>query len=205
MPSMIDVVAMYSKKGWHSVDVYDKYETYLVKNAPPAPGCGLVLGYDDIDDLVKKVDELLKIDPDHPCLNSLEIGAHGSPVSINDLGRADVGTWGQKLKTLNWCDEASIYLSACNTGLARAHGPANTRGPIAKMLADAMPFDPASFYNKITVYGAAGFQYDFQINDSARTTAEYSTGSLWWKVEYESYPGARDATGAQSWNSFKNW
>ena len=203
MPSMIDVTALYSH-GWKSVLEHDNFERYLVDNAPPAPGHGLVLGYDNVDDLVQQVDALLTIDPDLPCLHSLEIWAHGNPVSVNDLSRPGFN-WGQKLMTLKWCDEASIYLTGCNTGLARRRGPANTRGPIAKMLADAMPFDAGSFEHKITVYGSAGYLRGSHATGGTRTTAGKSTGMLWWKQDWETYPGARDATGNNVWNSFKNW
>ena len=203
MPLIIDFTALYSH-GWNSVAEHDRFERNLVDNAPPAPGHGLVLGYNNINDLVQQVEALLTIDPDHPCLRSLEIWSHGNPVSINDLSRPGAN-WGQQLMTLKWCDEASIYLTGCNTGLARPRGPANTRGPIASMLADAMPFDPATFFHKITVYGSAGYLRGSHATGGLSTTAEYSTGMLWWKEVWETYPGSRDANGNQVWNSFKNW
>ena len=203
MPSKIDVTALYAHD-WNSVSEYDGFETNLVKNAPPAPGHGLVLGYDDADDLVQKVDGLLIMDPDHPCLRSLEIWAHANPVTINDLSRPG-SSFGQKLKALKWCDEASIYLTGCNTGLSRSRGPANTRGPIAKMLADSMAFNATSFAHKITVYGSAGYLSGSNATGKLATSTGYSTGWLWWKVVWETYSGSRDASGTRVWNTFKNW
>jgi hypothetical protein len=204
MPAAIDVTAIYAN-GWNSTEEYDTTERHLVDNAPPAPRHGLVLGYGDVADLVDKVDQLLTIDPDHPCLRSLEIVAHGSPIFVDGLTRTDVSGWGRELKQLGWCDEANLYLSGCNTGLARRRGPPAARGPIARLLAGAMPFDPVDFPHKLTVLGTAGYVTGSHATGDIESTPEYSTGMLWWEVEYVVYPGARTASGSRVWNPFRNW
>ena len=196
------VVALYSL-GWEQLE-RNRMEHRLQAGVPTTPAWAFVTDFDAIDSLVNQVQAEIDIDPDHPCLKSLEIVAHGEPVSCDGMDRSDAGTWATKLKQLPWCDVAAIYLSGCNTGLARDRGDPGVMGPVAKLLADAMPFDAAAFVHRISVYGAAGYISGANASRDEAVTLDYSTGWLFWRVDYETYKGARTASGAQSWNEFKN-
>ncbi|HWA27987.1 MAG TPA: hypothetical protein VG734_20210 [Lacunisphaera sp.] len=212
MPSQLDVAALYGD-GWENQDEEDDFETRLVKNAPDETA--LILGYKDVDDLVQQTQAHLAIDPDHPCLRSLEIWAHGNPGLINDLASTGAATWGAKLKALPWCDNAAIYLAGCNTGLQLGNNyPASRRGPVAKNLADAMAFDPASFAVHLTVFGSAGYLSGCHTTADESTSVGHSTWEIkvgwalppiWREVTvWDEYAGARAAQGQQVWNPFKN-
>ena len=212
MASELEVAALYAK-GWNTRLEAERFERNLVDNAPS--DTGLVLGYMTIDDLVKKVEALLTIDPDHPCLKSLEIWAHGNPGLVNDLTAAGAARWGPRLMTLNWCDEASIYLAGCNSGLQRGpRYPAPRRGPVAKSLADAMPFDQNNFAVHLTVFGSTGYLTSCHTLGNERTVKTYSTtswhaGWQWppiWRTKNQrvTYAGAQAAQGNQVWKPFKN-
>lgn len=205
MPTQLDVAALYGS-GWNDQDEADAFETRLVRGAPQ--DTALILGYTDVDDLVNQVRAHLTIDPDHPCLRSLEIWAHGNPSLVNDLTAAGAAVWGPKLRTLPWCDNAAIYLAGCNTGLAAR------RGSVAKSLADAMPFTPGSFAVHLTVHGSCGYLSGCHTLGGEATSVGHSTSTfefVWWPpffrrvvTPWEEYTGARDAQGSQVWNSFKN-
>jgi hypothetical protein len=212
MVSMLDVVALYAD-GWESDSEKDAVETNLVQNVPKTTG--LVLDYHNINDLVQQVSNLLVIDPDHPCLSSIEIIAHGNPSVINDLAVADATSWGGKLKALKWCDAGSIYLAGCNTGLQLdKRYPAQRRGPIAKMLADAMAYDPSSFPVHITVYGSSGYLSGCHTLSDEKTIKTFSETEWhaglqfppFWRetTEWPPFEGATDAQGGQCWIGFKN-
>lgn len=212
MATQLDVAALYGS-GWNNQDEADDFETRLVKNAPNTTA--LILGYTNVDDLVLQTQAHLAIDPDHPCLQSLEIWAHSHPGLINDLAASQASAWGPKLKALPWCDNASIYLAGCNTGLQLGSNyPPLNQGPVAKSLADAMAFDPGSFNVHLTVYGAVGYLINCHATGNESTSIGYSTWSIrlawgwiptgWDITNYEEYAGARDAQGSQVWNAFKN-
>ncbi|UPW17532.1 hypothetical protein M0C34_14980 [Agarivorans sp. TSD2052] len=209
MPTELNVIAPYTG-GWDSQNEYDGIEARLVRNAPSS--WEVILGYDNLADLITKINQLLTIDPDHPCLKTLEITAHGNPISINDMSRVDVNTWAAQLKTLNWCDEASIYLSGCNSGLPRTTRLTNPAqvGPIAKQLANALPYNASSFAHKIKVYGSKGYLSGTHVEgneDIVDSFTEYNfSWSLppWSKTRWTKYPGGTNATGNACWASFKN-
>ncbi|WP_026959369.1 hypothetical protein [Aliagarivorans taiwanensis] len=209
MSSELKVVAPFTG-GWDSQADYDAEETRIVRNLPNT--WEIILGYDNLADLITKVNQLLTINPGNPCLKVLEIVAHGNPISINDMSRLDVTNWAAQLKTLNWCDEAEIYLSGCNTGLPRTtriQDPARV-GPIAQQLAKAMPFDAQNFAHKIRVYGSKGYlsgshgEGNEKIVDSFN---EYNFALAWPPVSrtvWQRYPGGSSATGNACWANFKN-
>lgn len=209
---MLKVAAVY-QDGWNSQAERDEIEDALVTGAPPTTQ--LILGYSDIDDLVQKVDLFLTIDPDKPCLAELEINAHGNPGLINDLSTTSAATWGTKLMALNWCDNAAIYLAGCNSGLALGpRFPAARRGPIAKDLADAMPFDPSSFAVHLLVHGSNGYLSgthtvgnENTVTDFTETEWHFQLGwpPAWREITvWEPYNGAQNATGNGCWIPFKN-
>lgn len=200
MPSEINITAI-STNGWGRER--EAVETGLVRNAPSDHG--LVLDYVGVHDLVQRVQALITIHG-NPCLKSLEIVAHGDPISSNDLTRTDVNDWGVQLKTLPWCDEANIYLSSCNSGLARttSFNDPNVNGPIAQLLANAMPFDVNNFAHKIIVHGSNGYISGTNATGDLATTASYSEGVACWRTDYPTYKGAQNATGSAVWNQFKN-
>jgi hypothetical protein len=213
MAHQLDVAALYGD-GWNSPEEHLNFSADLTDNMPATTG--LVMDYLHVDDLVQQVDALLAIDPDKPCLRSLEIWAHANPGLINDLSTGGAPNWGTKLKTLKWCDNGSIYLAGCNTGLSLgAPFPPARRVPIAKSLADAMRYDPASFPVHITVYGSAGYLHGCHTigrTSTERTFTETSWHAAWtlppiWreKTVWEPYDNSRDATGDQVWNEFYNW
>jgi hypothetical protein len=213
MTHQLDVAALYGD-GWNSDDEHLNFSADLTNGI--SPDTGLVLDYHNVDELVQQVGLLLTIDPDKPCLRSLEIWAHGNPGLINDLGTGGAANWGAKLKTLKWCDVCTIYLAGCNTGLSLGPPfPAARRVPIAKSLADAMKYDSATFPVHITVYGSAG--YLSGCHSIGRTSTQTSFTETSWhagwtfppiwreKTVWEPYDGSRDASGDQVWNAFQNW
>ncbi|MGH7559719.1 MAG: hypothetical protein ACRENB_01735 [Gemmatimonadales bacterium] len=200
MPSELDVCALYNHE-WETLQ-RDREERQLVNSAPSTTE--LILGYDTLADLLPQIEARLTVF--NACLRSLELVAHGSPITCNDLSRTDVGSWGTALKTLNWCDQAAIYLSGCNTGLARTVGTTpQVNGPIAKLLAEAMPFDASAFPHRITVYGAAGYISGSNAAGNLAVSPNYTEGALCWRTDHERYANARAATGAGVWNAFRNW
>ncbi|SHM65186.1 hypothetical protein SAMN04488057_102488 [Cyclobacterium lianum] len=209
MATELNVIAPYTK-GWDSQNQYGRTEARIVRNAPNS--WEVILGYDDLPDLINKINQLLTIDPDHPCLKTLEIYAHGNPVAINDLSRSDVNSWASQLKTLSWCDEASIYLSGCNTGLMRTTRITNplVTGPIAKLLADALQFNATSFAHRIWVYGSKGYLSGSHVEGSEKTVDTFTERELalsippWTTTIWEKFPGGSNATGNACWIGFKN-
>lgn len=209
MATELNVIAPCTK-GWHSQNDYLEEEARVVRNTPGS--WEIILGYDDLADLINKINQLLTIDPDHPCLKTLEIDAHGNPTSINDMTRTDVNGWSTQLKTLNWCDEASIYLSGCNTGLTltnRITDPARV-GPIAQQLANALQFNASSFAHKIWVYGTNGYFSGSHAEGNESTEDSFTEWELSWSIPpwtrtvWEKYPGATNASGNSCWIGFKN-
>lgn len=209
MATELNVVAPYTK-GWDSQNEYDQEEARLVRNAPAT--WEVILGYDNLADLINKINQYLIIDPDHPCLKTLEIDAHGSPVSINDMTRTDVSTWTTQLKTLKWCDEASIYLSGCNTGLTRTTritDPARV-GPIAQQLANALLYNQATFPHKIWVYGSNGYLSGTHVEGNEKTVDTFTEYEFalsippWTSTVWKKYPGGSNSSGGACWIGFKN-
>lgn len=209
MASELNVVAPYTQ-GWDSQNQYDREEARLVRNAPAS--WEVILGYDDLPDLINKINQYLIIDPDHPCLKTLEIDAHGNPTSINDMSRLDVNAWAIQLKTLPWCDEASIYLSGCNTGLTRTTRITNPArvGPIAQQLANAIAFNATTFAHKIWVYGSNGYLSGTHVEGSEKTIDSFTERNLTWSFPpwtttvWKKYPGATNSSGNACWVGFKN-
>ena len=209
MATELNVVAPYTKE-WGSKNDYDEEEARIVRNAPNT--WEVILGYNDLTDLINKINQLLTIDPDHPCLKTLEIDAHANPISINDMSRTDVNTWATQLKTLNWCDEASIYLSGCNTGLPRTTAITNpaVAGPIAKQLANAIPFNATTFAHKIWVYGSKGYLNGTHAEGNEKTSDTLTEREFTWSIPpwtttvWKKYPGGSNASGNACWKGFKN-
>ena len=201
------VIAPYTE-GWGD---YLSVEARIVRNTPSSWEV-MVGGYSDLASLINNINALLAIDPDHPCLETLEIHAHGNPINIDAFWRTDAATLAQQLMTLNWCDEANIYLAGCNTGLPRStalRNPARV-GPIAKLLADLMPFDATKFPHKIWIYGSKGYLYNTKAEGNEKTIDTFTERSWAWSIPpwtttvWKKYPGGTDASGAACWNGFKN-
>lgn len=191
-------------------------------------GYYVINGFGGAADLRQRIQNLMDNDPAHPALELLEIWAHGNTgkmdgISVNNV--AGAAGWGAALKGLNsWADNASIYLSGCNTGL--------TASSVAKALAGAMPFDAGQFAHRITVYGAAGYLYGMNACGGTRSECVYIRRAEWWlravkfawgllyslgspsqaaleamtgDVEFTPEPGCRNASGAGAYNAFPNW
>lgn len=197
-------------QGWSAPHDYESVETRLVRNVPKS--WDLILGYQDLSDLINKIKQQLTIAPGGGCLKALELVAHGNPVAINGMTRVDVSTWATQLKTLTWCDEAKIYLSACNTGLKRNNRNlgANRIGPIAKHLAESLPFDAQNFAHKIEVYGSNGYLSGTASEGTEETITDFTEFEWSWsvppvrRVVWPAFPGSKNATKSACWNKFKN-
>jgi hypothetical protein len=163
----------------------------------------LVENFRGIADLVNIIRALIAADPDHPCLSALEIHAHANPGQCDSLWRSNVATEGARLRRAKWCDNGSIYLAGCNTGLTDAsYIEVPNRGSLAKRLATALKYTPGSFENHITVYGSAGFLTGTHFDKSAKIVASPTRDG----VDVPPYEGARDAAKeADCWNAFPNW
>jgi hypothetical protein len=202
MASQIDIAAL-PADGWEGTEFQDNENAFNTA-AAGNPELHAVTGYREIDDLVNRIKAILDADPDFPCLRSLEISAHGNPIDCDDYQIAESATWATKLKTLRWCDEGAIYLSSCNTGLALPP-PRIVRGPLAEALATAMAVQPGQFENHITVYGTAGYLSGTRTEGNLDTIKSFNQKKGKKKTFWEEYPGAREATGNQVWNAFRNW
>jgi hypothetical protein len=201
MASELKVILIY-QNGWEAQALSDE-EDRVSKNAPA--DWQFSLGYADLDDLIRQVGMFLTIDPDKPCLRLIEIDAHACPSFIDDIMTSNVAKVGEKFMKLKWCDAGDIYLSGCNTGLdLDVFDPNPSLDPIAKRLADAMPYDAAKFPHHITVHGTNGYMSGTHMQGNESTSKSYSTGHLWWAVDYPEYDDARDAKGNACWNDFKN-
>jgi hypothetical protein len=191
--------------GWKDTEERRRKEKSAENAAKRQASLFALKRFNGVDDLVARIERLMKSQPNIPCLRSLEIRAHGNPVDIDDFQVNDAGAWGTKLRTLTWCDQASVYLSGCNTGLSRRPG-LTPSGPIAKELRDSMRFTPGSFEVRLTVYGTAGYKYGSHAEGNTRVTREVTSSFLFWStVRSEAFPGSRDASGAKAWIAFKNW
>ena len=219
------------QQGWKNDAERDQFKN-AVRNANPS-GYVVIFDFTGIGDLVARIRAAMQSDPDHPCLILLEIWAHSNPVVADGMAYTAVAAWATELMTLVWCDNADIYLAGCNTGLTLSV-PAGTAsgsaGPIAKALADAMPFDNATFPHHIVVHGSAG--YLSGCNAVGPPSTECTIASTWQRVsrfakfvwgfisggplggvlaagtvgvDWPPYPGCRGTSGAGVWNDFKNW
>jgi hypothetical protein len=202
MVSMIDIAAM-PADGWHGAEETRKSNA-MQAAADARADLSFVGGYREIDDLIAKVNAALAADPDLPCLRSLEIRAHGNPVSCDDFQISEAAEWGRKLKTLKWCDEGAIYLSGCNTGLT-LHPPRRVPGPLAEALAQAMAVVPGAFENHITVYGSAGYKSGSRAEGNLNTILSFTQKTGAKKTFWGEYPGARATNGDAVWDAFPNW
>jgi len=131
------------------------------------------------------------------CLNTLEIFAHGNPGAIDGADMNSVRELADGLRSLNLCDEVSIFLSGCSTGCT-------SRGilvSVAEKLANLMPYQRGTFEHHIWVHGTAGRKFGcHMLRDKPR-----------WRttVERNDYIGSRDAGGslsaeAKCWNYWPN-
>ncbi|MFN0245354.1 MAG: hypothetical protein ACKV2T_00515 [Kofleriaceae bacterium] len=208
----LNVVAVATNR-WASLSTRDAEIDAL--RGTMRPGFQLVT-YQTFIDCIAQIQALLDTDPDNPCLHVVEIYHHGSPTSLDNMMRGtavaprggapppphpssnDVRNWGTALGGLRlWCDEGKIFLSGCNTGLPRS-GPS-----LAELLAASLPAFPA-FQHKIRVYGAAGYLSGSHAGADEEIDETYSTGALWWSVDYPPLQGARRGRGGNAWNEFKN-
>lgn len=182
--------------------------TATVKSGLPK-GDSMII-YDDIGDLVTQVGAILTAKKD--CLGMLEVHAHSCPMLCNLLTNSNVDAWGQALMKLVWCDNASLYVSGCNTGCSE-YGPGwnsvpqtpTNIGPIAEALRDAMEYDSSTFPIHLTVYGSRGYLWGQHITGTEETKTSYFSGHLWWREYHHMYGNARDGTGATAWLPFNNW
>ena len=207
----IDVVAITSA-GYDQAGFNDRADRIAANKAPET---GFVRGYTDVANLVAQVAALIQADPRHPCLRTLEINAHGYPLSIDGLySFADLEDDTELLKSLPWCDVAHFYLAGCNTGLAKAREVPPWSGPIAKDVAEKMGYDAGSFAVHLTVYGTRGYSRGTRLGggiscSATHTEYQFTPGLTWpWNwvtaVPSETYEGAADASGDQTWVSFKH-
>ena len=212
MASHLDVVALCS--GGYTAAERDHRTSWIESNK--AAETQFIRGYRMIPELIQQIQALMAADPDHPCLRTLEIKAHGGPTSMDSIWSCTISDEANQLKALRWCDEAHIYLAGCNTGLKRAQSdPGQWHGPLAKDLADAMAFDPGSFAVHLTVHGTKGYAWGGHLSGAAGCRPDHSettfNGPSWdwpWNwfttVHSETYEGAVSASGADVWQSFKN-
>lgn len=192
----------------------------------PVPGWEVIHGWQTDAEFEQKLNAVVQRNPGKP-IEVLRISAHGSPVHINGIGPYDIAARGAFLKTLPWMDEAKIYLGSCNSGLTmHPHQGWNPPGPVAKLLADAMPFDPNAFAHKITVHGTRGYGWSSLTTFVTKVT-KIVTEDVWitiWvpigkyfgkvrsvpipfktkRVTHTAFPNAVDETGDAMWNKFKN-
>lgn len=202
MASQIDVAAT-PANGWADTAERRFHENGMRQAAQSQGSLFSVSRYVGVADLVARVQSLIQADPDVPCLRSLEIVAHGNPVTADDFPIHDAANWGTQLAVLNWCDEASIYLSGCNTGVSTARSVPS--GPLAAALAASMSFQAGTFEVHLTVFGAAGYITGTHAQGNSTVVAEFTTGILLWTEHHEPMVGARDASGNNAWNAFRNW
>ncbi|MGA7179689.1 MAG: hypothetical protein WBX11_08910 [Thiobacillaceae bacterium] len=188
-------------------------------------GYYVINGFSDAADLAQRIQSIINGLPNYPALEQLEIWCHAHSGKIDGITVLNVATWSQALKGISsWSDEASIYLSGCNSGL--------TGRSVAQALANAMPFQVGQFEHHIHVYGAAGYLYGNHACGDARTECTYiRRGERRWRmlrfvwgfvysfgslhqaaleamtvdVEFKPYPGCRNASGAGAYNEFRNW
>jgi hypothetical protein len=164
--------------------------------------------YDEVDDLVTQVGTLLTKKKD--CLGMLEIWAHANPLVCNQLTNGNVNAWVQELMKIVWCDNAFLYLSGCNTGNMEI-GPGwalksvQQVGPIARALAEAMPYDSSHFPIHLAIFGTRGYSRGAHIINTITCEKSLSEGHLWWYRFYPPYGNSIDASGAQVWQQFNNW
>ena len=231
MPSTIKVLAL-PDTGWK--DAAEKSAFHRSAQTTAGVGSVVILDYTSADDLVARIQAAIQQDPDGPCLAVLDIWAHSNPQVANAFCSSTVGSWGAKFKTLRWCDSADLYLSGCNTGLQTSPGPpATNRGPIAKLLADSMPFVTGTFESRITVHGSKGYLTNCFSTGGTRTertlggsgpgvsgffafvstlvatgsvvSAMMQAGTHSTPPTHTAYPGAQDTTGSDVWLDFPNW
>ena len=165
----------------------------------------LIDGYTNAANLAAQLGTLSQ-NNNHACIEYLEIYAHGNPTNVDSVNITNVATWGRALKTVNWCDTVSIYLSGCNTGLKDKNGA----GPVAKSLADALPFNRGNFFHRITVFGTKGYLIFYGARANGSDSVKRQIVRRRWKwfdidvVLHPPYPGSVDASGTAAWNGFKN-
>ncbi len=220
--STIKILAL-PATGWNYDNERDDFMGRIRQCNPQ--GYYVINGFTSAADLKSRIQDTIDNEGDFPALESLEIWAHGHNGKTDGVTFINAAGWGQTLKGItSWADEASIYLSGCNSGL--------TGRSVAKALATGMQFETGQFEHHIKVYGAAGYLYGSNACRNPRTECVYirsgerrhkffayvwgfitSGGSHFQAVleaatvdvEFKPYSGCRNATGANAYNEYKNW
>ncbi len=160
--------------------------------------------FTSIPDLWAKIRTICMGPPVH-CLHTLEIGAHGSPDSIDGISDAigsdntDVFAAQMMQNKDILCDRVHIYCSGCNTGID--FGPWDS---IAENIADEIPFDLNDFPHRVSVYGTKGYkkQGTSNMRSNEVVKAEWTKNG---RVTHPAYWNGEDATGDAAWNKINNW
>jgi len=166
-------------------------------------GYQFINNFQDTGDLIAKAKAILDQDPSH-CLKRLEIVAHGNPETHDGIGPLTLSGFIGRYRNLKdqLCDETHILLTGCNTGL-QMRARSGLQDSLAQRIAQALPFDPNNFNIHLSVWGLAG--YGLQGTTAMERNKEVRARYYYRGRRYHPYPGARDATGRNSWNHFNNW
>ncbi len=155
------------------VDGLDGYAPIasLLKNVKARSPEYFIVEYDNKDDLIDQCAGILAGLKQKPCLELLEILAHGTPSRVNRMWTEEVtgGGWA-RLAHLKWCDDTSIYLTGCNTGNRLRSFPGWPN--VAECLAAQIPAVAKAF--RCTVYGTVGYHYGSHAGKDGRTVAIYT-------------------------------
>lgn len=171
----------------------------------------VITAFHDAFDLMNKLtDRLVKIGAshspnDHPCLEGLEIIAHGNDASCDGItGDTFELDYSLYLHQVKWCDASFIYLSGCNTGNEFPPGrqtPSSlTRvDSIARRLSTVMPRPQDRNVLHCTVYGTFGFMLGSLSNADARTERTGRKDG----INYPPYEDGEDKLDLECWRGYR--
>jgi hypothetical protein len=180
-----------------------------VQDAATAAGYDVIMDYTSIDDLIVKVNAIVKKDPTN-ILQILEIHSHADPTLCDYIDTKNVKDVGQKFKDkLPWCDNSFLYLSGCNTATYHDGVEIPRKGPIAERLRAEMKYqssrtDGTKFEVHLTIYGTKGYKGGTHMKGDTRTQKDsWDPVTETYHPEYEE--GSENAKGDKCWHDYPNW
>ena len=149
-------------------------------------------GYISIADLIAKIQAILIQNPNE-CLELIEVSAHGNPRVCDGITPSDVATIGIQLRTWHaaarLCDEVSIYLTGCNTGVWFAGTES-----LAQTLSRQTPTE-ANDNVRINVYGSVGYNSGTHMQGTSKSSTDATAKHGGQKDYFAPYPDVTDSQG----------
>jgi hypothetical protein len=165
----------------------DRYRDH-VRSVAATNGYSGIETFSGINSLISTIQGLLDAH-NFDCLEELVIIARGNPGASDGIDAGNAASFAAAFKALRLCDEVSLYLNSCNTGI-------NTRGHfcIAQIVSAAGP-TVANDNIRLTVYGSVGYVRGTRVDGSAKASGDRLAAGIYGAGYPRGYPDAPDASG----------